>query len=49
MFSTYNVNDEATAEREAAAALERGIPCYYLVPTGDRNRPWRRVNVGLSK
>ena len=48
VFSTFNVTDEPTAEREAAAALEQGVPCYYLVPTGDRYRPWRRVNVGLS-
>lgn len=49
VFSSYNVTDEAEAEREAAAALEQGIPCYYLVPTGDRYRPWRRVDVGLSE
>ena len=49
VFSTFEVNDEATAEREAAAGLEQGVPSYYLVPTGDRYRPWRRVNVGLSE
>ncbi len=47
VFSTFDVKDEPTAEREAAAALEQGVPSYYLVPTGDRYRPWRRVNVGL--
>lgn len=49
VFSTFEVNDEETAEREAAAALEQGVPSYYLVPTGDRYRPWRRINVGLSE
>lgn len=49
VFSTFNAADEETAEREAAAALEQGIPCYYLVPTGDRYRPWRRVDSGLSE
>lgn len=49
VFSTFEVNDEATAQREAAAALEQGVPSYYLVPTGDRYHPWRRVNVGLSE
>ena len=47
VFSTYNVPDEATAEREAAAALDRGISCYYLVPT-DHPVECRRVTVGLS-
>ena len=49
VFSTFNAKDEETAEREAAAALEQGIPCYYLVPTGDRYSPWRRIDVGLSE
>ena len=37
-----------TAERETAAALKQGVPSYYLVPTGDRYHPWRRIDVGLS-
>ena len=49
VFSTFEVHDEETAEREAAAALEQGVPSYYLVPTGDRYRPWRRIDVGLSE
>lgn len=49
VFSTFEVNDEQTAERETAAALEQGVPSYYLVPTGDRYRPWRRIDVGLSE
>ena len=49
VFSSYNVADEATAEAEAALMRAQGIPCYYLVPTGERWPRWRRVDTGLSE